>query len=246
MNRFYHPDTISAHSEINLSEDTSKHLVKSLRLKPSNKIVLFNGDGYDYHGEVSDIDKKNVKIAVHEKKLNTSEADIDISILQSVTSRDKLDFIFQKNTELGIKNFYLINTERVNFKIPQDKTANRIEHLKKVIISACEQSGRSKIPTVHETILSLNKLTNEDDHSCKLILNPYTDYSLSNLRNNDLINKKSFQILIGPEGGFSEAEIKVAENAGFKSLSLGKRVLRTETASLSIASAILALTNNFV
>ena len=246
MNRFYHPDTISAHSEINLSEDTSKHLVKSLRLKPSNKIVLFNGDGYDYHGEVSDIDKKNVKIAVHEKKLNTSEADIDISILQSVTSRDKLDFIFQKNTELGIKNFYLINTERVNFKIPQSKTENRIEHLKKVVISACEQSGRSKIPTVHETILGLNKLTNEDDHSCKLILNPYTDYSLSNLRNNDLINKKSFQILIGPEGGFSEAEIKVAENAGFKSLSLGKRVLRTETASLSIASTILALTNNFV
>ena len=246
MNRFYHPDTISAHSEINLSEDTSKHLVKSLRLKPSNKIVLFNGDGYDYHGEVSDIDKKNVKIAVHEKKLNTSEADIDISILQSVTSRDKLDFIFQKNTELGIKNFYLINTERVNFKIPQSKTENRIEHLKKVVISACEQSGRSKIPTVHETILGLNKLTNEDDHSCKLILNPYTDYSLSNLRNNDLINKKSFQILIGPEGGFSEGEIKVAENAGFKSLSLGKRVLRTETASLSIASAILALTNNFV
>jgi len=246
MNRFYHPDTISAHREINLSEDTSKHLVKSLRLKPSNKIVLFNGDGYDYHGEVSDIDKKNVKIAVHEKKLNTSEADIDISILQSVTSRDKLDFIFQKNTELGIKNFYLINTERVNFKIPQSKTENRIEHLKKVVISACEQSGRSKIPTVHETILGLNKLTNEDDHSCKLILNPYTDYSLSNLRNNDLINKKSFQILIGPEGGFSEAEIKVAENAGFKSLSLGKRVLRTETASLSIASAILALTNNFV
>jgi 16S rRNA (uracil1498-N3)-methyltransferase len=246
MNRFYHPDTISAHSEINLSEDTSKHLVKSLRLKPSDKIILFNGDGYDYHGEVSDIDKKNVKIAVHEKKLNTSEADIDISILQSVTSRDKLDFIFQKNTELGIKNFYLINTERVNFKIPQSKTENRIEHLKKVVISACEQSGRSKIPTVHETILGLNKLTNEDDHSCKLILNPYTDYSLSNLRNNDLINKKSFQILIGPEGGFSEAEIKVAENAGFKSLSLGKRVLRTETASLSIASAILALTNNFV
>ena len=246
MNRFYHPDTISAHSEINLSEDTSKHLVKSLRLKPSDKIILFNGDGYDYHGEVSDIDKKNVKIAVNEKKLNMSEADIDISILQSVTSRDKLDFIFQKNTELGIKNFYLINTERVNFKIPQSKTENRIEHLKKVVISACEQSGRSKIPTVHETILGLNKLTNEDDHSCKLILNPYTDYSLSNLRNNDLINKKSFQILIGPEGGFSEAEIKVAENAGFKSLSLGKRVLRTETASLSIASAILALTNNFV
>ena len=246
MNRFYHPDTISAHSKINLSEDASKHLVKSLRLKPSDKIILFNGDGYDYHGEVSDIDKKNVKIAVHEKKLNTSEADIDISILQSVTSRDKLDFIFQKNTELGIKNFYLINSERVNFKIPQNKTANRIEHLKKVVISACEQSGRSKIPTVHETILGLNKLTNEDDHSCKLILNPYTDYSLSNLRNNDLINKKSFQILIGPEGGFSEGEIKVAENAGFKSLSLGKRVLRTETASLSIASAILALTNNFV
>jgi 16S rRNA (uracil1498-N3)-methyltransferase len=246
MNRFYHPDTISAHSEMNLSEDASKHLVKSLRLKPSDKIILFNGDGYDYHGEVSDIDKKNVKIAVNEKKLNMSEADIDISILQSVTSRDKLDFIFQKNTELGIKNFYLINTERVNFKIPQSKTENRIEHLKKVVISACEQSGRSKIPTIHETILSLNKLTNEDDHSCKLILNPYTDYLLSNLRNNNLINKKSFQILIGPEGGFSEAEIKVAENAGFKSLSLGKRVLRTETASLSIASAILALTNNFV
>ncbi len=246
MNRFYHPDTISAHSQINLSEDASKHLVKSLRLKPSDKIILFNGDGYDYYGEVSVIDKKNVKIVVNEKKLNISEADIDISILQSVTSRDKLDFIFQKNTELGIKNFYLINTERVNFKIPQSKTSSRIEHLKKVIISACEQSGRSKIPTIHETILSLNKLTNEDDHSCKLILNPYTDYSLSNLRNNDLINKKSFHILIGPEGGFSEAEIKIAENAGFKSLSLGKRVLRTETASLSIASAILALTNNFV
>ena len=94
MNRFYHPDTISAHCEIILSEDTSKHLVKSLRLKPSDKITLFNGDGYDYHGEVSDIDKKNVKIAVNEKKHNTSEADIDISIMQSVTSRDKLCLLY--------------------------------------------------------------------------------------------------------------------------------------------------------
>ena len=246
MNRFYHPDTISAHSDINLSEDASKHLVKSLRLKPSDKIILFNGDGYDYLGEISEIGKKNVEIVVNERNPNISEANIGISILQSVTSRDKLDFIFQKNTELGVKNFYLINTERVNFKIPPNKISNRIEHLKKVVISACEQSGRAKIPTVHETIFDLNKLANEDDHSCKLILNPYTDYSLFNLRNNNLTNKQSYQVLIGPEGGFSEAEIKVAENAGFKSLSLGKRVLRTETASLAITSALLALTNNFV
>jgi 16S rRNA (uracil1498-N3)-methyltransferase len=77
-------------------------------------------------------------------------------------------------------------------------------------------------------------------------LNPYTDYSLFNLRNSNLTNTKSYQVLIGPEGGFSEAEIKVAENAGFKSLSLGKRVLRTETASLAITSALLALSDNFV
>jgi 16S rRNA (uracil1498-N3)-methyltransferase len=230
----------------NLSEEASKHLVKSLRLKPSDKIILFNGDGYDYLGEVSEIGKKNVEIVVNEKNPNISEANIGISILQSVTSRDKLDFIFQKNTELGVKNFYLINTERVNFKIPPNKISNRIEHLKKVVISACEQSGRAEIPTVHETIFDLNKLANEDDHSCKLILNPYTDYSLFNLRDSNLTNKKSYQVLIGPEGGFSEAEIKVAENAGFKSLSLGKRVLRTETASLAITSALLALTNNFV
>jgi 16S rRNA (uracil1498-N3)-methyltransferase len=246
MNRFYHSDTISVHGVTNLSEEASKHLVKSLRLKPSDKIILFNGDGYDYLGEISEIGKKNVEIVVNERNPNISEANIGISILQSVTSRDKLDFIFQKNTELGVKNFYLINTERVNFKIPPNKISNRIEHLKKVVISACEQSGRAKIPTVHETIFDLNKLANEDDHSCKLILNPYTDYSLFNLRNSNLTNKKSYQVLIGPEGGFSEAEIKVAENAGFKSLSLGKRVLRTETASLAITSALLALTDNFV
>ncbi len=246
MNRFYHSDTISVHGVTNLSEEASKHLVKSLRLKPSDKIILFNGDGYDYLGEISEIGKKNVEIFVNERNPNISEANIGISILQSLTSRDKLDFIFQKNTELGVKNFYLINTERVNFKIPPNKISNRIEHLKKVVISACEQSGRAKIPTVHETIFDLNKLANEDDHSCKLILNPYTDYSLFNLRNSNLTNKKSYQVLIGPEGGFSEAEIKVAENAGFKSLSLGKRVLRTETASLAITSALLALTDNFV
>ena len=100
--------------------------------------------------------------------------------------------------------------------------------------------------SAEEKLRLLRKLSNEDDHSCKLILNPYTDYSLFNLRNSNLTNKKSYQVLIGPEGGFSEAEIKVAENAGFKSLSLGKRVLRTETASLAITSALLALTDNFV
>lgn len=246
MHRFYHPEQISSPCRIILTEEASNHLARVLRLKVQDSILIFNGDEYDYHGTIQSIDKKKVAINIETKTLNICNPKIHISLIQSLTSKEKIDMIFQKSTELGISSLQLIDSERSNFRIPSHKKDSRLEHLKKVIISACEQSGRSKIPSINNRIISFNDLEKSDINTLKFILDPQADQSLGKINFNKIENIEDILLLIGPEGGFTSSEIIIANKLGFQSINLGKRILRTETASLAMLSAIHMLFGDFV
>jgi len=246
MHRFYHPEQISSPCKIILTEEASNHLARVLRLKVQEPVSIFNGDEYDYHGIIQSIDKKKVTINIETKTLNICNPKIHISLLQSVTSKEKIDMIFQKSTELGISSLQLIDSERSNFRIPDHKIDSRLEHLRKVVISACEQSGRSRIPTINNRIISFSDIEKSSENVLKFILDPQAHQSLGKVEFNKIENIMNILLLIGPEGGFTNSEIIIANKLGFQSINLGKRVLRTETASLAMLSAMHMLFGDFV
>ena len=247
MHRFYHPKNITENEVITLDSFASSHLQKSLRLKEGDFIELFNGDGFNYCCRIENVSKKDTKVYCEKRSLNESESSIEIIIAQAMTSNEKLDLVLQKNTELGVKKFYFFEATRSTNKINNEKILKKIEHFQKIIISACEQCGRSYIPKIEVikdfrslvTILQETTLTNilldtnpkDSQNIRKLLTKPEQD--------------KSFSFLIGPEGGFTPEELIVASKANIKHVNLGKRILRTETASIAIVSAIHSLIGDF-
>ena len=247
MHRFYHPKNITENEVIALDSFASNHLQKSLRLKEGDFIELFNGDGFNYHCRIKNVSKKDTQVYCEKRSLNESESSIEIIIAQAMTSNEKLDFVLQKNTELGVKKFYLFEAKRSTNKINNEKILKKIEHFQKIIISACEQCGRSYIPKIEVvkdlksliTILQKTTLNN-------IILNTNSKDS-QNVRQlfTKSVQDKSFSFLIGPEGGFTPEELAIASKANIKHVNLGKRILRTETASIAIVSSIHSLIGDF-
>lgn len=247
MHRFYHPKNIPENEVISLDSFASHHLQKALRLKEGDNVELFNGDGFNYCCQITNISKNNTEVFCHKRNPNMNESSLNIIIAQAMTSNEKLDFIMQKNTELGVNTFYLFEATRSTNKINNEKIIKKIEHFQKIIISACEQCGRSTIPKleVFKDFRSLViKLQEENHENIILDTNPKDSQNLRQLFMEPKLNK-SFSFLIGPEGGFTAEEIILATKANIKSVNLGKRILRTETASIAIVSAIHSLIGDF-
>ena len=237
MNRFYHSKSININETIVMDNFAAHHAIKVLRIKNDDKLILFNGDGSDYQGQVVNIDKKNVEVLINSKKIINNESNLNVTLLQALTSNDKMDWIIQKTTELGISNIQPIICERSIVKIKNDKIQKKILHWRQVSIAACEQCGRAKIPKIHEPeniIKYLEKVTKSDNET-KIILSPDATQSLNKVSPNI---EQDIKVLIGPEGDFTKQELEFAIKKGFLSIKIGPRILRTETAPISILSIL--------
>lgn len=247
MNRFYHPESLSVYQEVTLLDFASNHIANVLRFKIGKEIILFNGDGKDYLGFIQHIEKKKVTIKIKSVRQNNCASSIKVNLMQAITSKDKLDLICQKTTELGVKDIELIPTERSNFKIPITKVESRIKHLQNVTISACEQSGRALIPSVNLASSLQKSLANklDDKDAIKIILDPCAETLIGDFQP-QIESPLNFYILVGPEGGFTKNEVNLAINNNFIALRMGSRILRTESASLVILSSLHTLFGDFV
>ena len=152
MHRFYHSNLLDLNQIIILDEFSSHHALRVMRVKVDDFLVLFNGDGFEYRGRVSDINKKTINVEILSKEENNNESPININLFQSISSNEKMDMVIQKATELGVSSIQPIFTSRSTIKLSLDRTKKRVIHWKQVSISACEQSGRSKIPTIKSPI----------------------------------------------------------------------------------------------
>ena len=222
--RLYQNTVFKVGDKISLEKNNEHHLLKVLRFPVGNTITLFNGDGLDYQAKIIST-KKTYEVEVVSQQKNESESSLDLTLAQGIAKGEKMDFLIQKAVELGVSRIIPMQTEHCVVRLKAEKVAKRINHWQKIANYACGQSGRSVIVDI-SLPLTLTELLNKPNHNGFVLYHRATE----NLQTMEKPSKAT--ILIGPEGGLSDAEIKQATNAGFQPLLLGKRILRTETASL--------------
>ena len=153
MYRFYHSNSLDLNQIIILDEFAGHHALRVMRIKVNDPLILFNGDGFEYKGQVNGINKKTINVEILSKEQNDNESPISINLFQSISSNEKMDMVIQKATELGVSSIQPIFSSRSTIKLSLDRTKRRLLHWRQVAISACEQSGRSKIPIIKSPIL---------------------------------------------------------------------------------------------
>jgi 16S rRNA (uracil1498-N3)-methyltransferase len=222
--RIYYPNPIPLEEEFQLTEEAGHHIASVLRLKANHPIVLFNGDGNEYSAQIINAQRKKVFVEADACLTLSKESSLNIHLGQGVSKGDRMDTVLQKSVELGVTEITPILTERCTVKLDEARWEKKLLQWQKIIIGACEQSGRNTLPS-----------------SSRLVLAPGAEKPLAR----QPYNSQGFRLLIGPEGGLSEGEIHQANESGFTSCSLGPRILRTETAAISSISILQAQHGDF-
>ncbi|ATZ73578.1 16S rRNA (uracil(1498)-N(3))-methyltransferase [Idiomarina sp. X4] len=231
--RIFHPDPIDINVETELSADGFQHLIKVLRLNVNDPIVLFNGDGKNYSATITQVTKKSASFKVAAVEDNDTESPVPVHLGQVISRGDRMDFVLQKSVELGVSEITPLFSERCGVKLSGDRLEKKQQQWQKIVRSACEQCGRSIVPNV-KPAQTLEDFINNSFDGLRLTLDPTAEQPLSSYTQAD----KGIQLLIGPEGGFTDEEVLEAEQQGFKPMKLGPRILRTETAALSALTAV--------
>ena len=237
--RLYCPLVHTKSNQILLSRSLTHYLIHVLKNKIKSTVILFNNqDSYEYYANITEVNSKKTIIQIIDKKKIDTESNISINIFQALSKNSKIATIIQKTTELGVRSITVVNTEYSNSKI----TDNKIKRWQKIAIHAAEQSGRVFFPTIYP-VISFNEVLLKKT-SINLLLSPNENFTIHQLlRKNN--NASNFNILIGPEGGFSKNELITSKNSNYNNITLGSRILRTETAPIVICSILQTLWGDF-
>lgn len=235
IHRVHTTQALEPGEEITLKGGPAHYLGRVLRVTPGQAIVLFNGDGWDYACEIQRAAKNELALEVCSRLPAKPESPLDITVVQAISRGERMDQTLQKCTELGASAFLPVSSERVEVRLSGEKLAKRQQHWQGVVISACEQSGRAVVPEVSATA-RLAEWAARPAAGTRLFLAPRAEESLAGIE-----IETPIELAIGPEGGFSDAEHLMLESAGIKPVSLGPRVLRTETAAPAAVAIMQAL-----
>jgi 16S rRNA (uracil1498-N3)-methyltransferase len=232
ISRFYQQNEIKVGDEIELSTANHRHAVQVLRLKLDQSLILFNGKGGEYHAKISYLDKRNSRVLIEKYDSTTRESKLSTTLALAMIKPDKMDFAIQKSVEMGVRNIQPIYTKRSVIKIKANRLEKKIQHWQGVIIAACEQSGRTKIPELYEPV-NLEKFLGQNarssNNSSCIAMFPGDHPTIKRINEN--IEKLS--LLIGPEGGFTDDEEELIQQKGVTPISFGTRILRAETAVIA-------------
>jgi 16S rRNA (uracil1498-N3)-methyltransferase len=243
LTRVYYPQQIKPSMELDLEPNASKHILKVLRLGMRDKLIVFDGAGGEYLAKIIASDRGIAKIKLEQYLEPEVESKTNIHLAQGLARGEKMDYIIQKTTELGVKTITPLFTEFSNVTLPKERLANRLQHWQGVAISASEQSGRCIVPKITAPENFAAWVTAKSN-ILKLILCPEAKTSIVQLiKEKSPLPQNEIALLVGPEGGFSPQEIELTKEYGFLEVNLGPRILRTETAALAAISIITALTD---
>jgi 16S rRNA (uracil1498-N3)-methyltransferase len=232
--RIYQNSTLNVGSTIQLSADAFGHVIRVLRLANDDEIILFNGtESIQYQAKIVEVTKKNASVEILSSQQVTNESPLNIHLGQGISRGERMDFTLQKSVELGVNKITPLFTERCGVKLNGERLVKKRQQWQKIVISACEQSGRCLVPEVTEPI-SLQAWLAQQSSALKLNLHPKAQHSILAIK----AQTERVRLLIGPEGGLNDDEIQQANDAEFNDVLLGPRVLRTETAALSAITAL--------
>lgn len=235
--RLYTPQAIQLNQVISLEAQAAHHAATVLRIKKGRPIVLFNGQDYhgvkgEFIGEVCEIKRKSVEIICREFIEKNTQSSIDFHLGICLIKNDRMDWLIQKATELGATQLTPLLSQNTDRKLSKQPSEKKQAHWQQVMINACEQSGRTDLMSINPPIV-LNSYLDASQAELKIILHPHSNH-VANLTD----KPESIDCVIGPEGGFTEEEVKQANTQGFKTMQLGSRILRAETAPLVVLSIL--------
>lgn len=226
-------------AEIALPNAQARHAVQVLRLERDAPLVLFNGDGYDYPARLTDLGRDRARALVESRGDPEPAPVLDIHLALGISKGERMDFAIQKAVELGVTRITPLFTRRAQVRLDGARLDKRLEHWRGVIVSACEQSGRRRLPVL-EPMRELDAWL-ERPHTGGLLLDPLAERALTALPTPE----SGLTLLIGPEGGLDPRELEAARCQGFQGVRLGPRILRTETAPLAAIAVIQVLWGDF-
>ncbi|GAA6172357.1 16S rRNA (uracil(1498)-N(3))-methyltransferase [Colwellia sp. KU-HH00111] len=236
--RIYQNSDLIINETMKLSDDAFGHIIRVLRLVEGDIVTLFNGNSpYQYTARLVDVKKKQASVEIINKTQVANESPLNIHLGQGISRGDRMDYTLQKSVELGVNKITPLFTERCGVKLSGDRLVKKREQWQKIVISACEQSGRCIVPEVTEPLLLQDWLAQETE-ALKVNLHPKAMHSIMTFPMAAEIAQQRVRLLIGPEGGLSQTEIAQANQANFQEVLLGPRVLRTETAALTAITAL--------
>jgi 16S rRNA (uracil1498-N3)-methyltransferase len=239
--RCYTNQTLNQGERISLEEEPAHHLRHVLRARAGDEIILFDNSGNEFSASLDQVTKQGVHARIERRLQYEPEAALNIHLMIGISRGERMDLALQKATELGVTQVTPILSQRCVVKLDEKKRVNRVNHWRRVMINACEQSGRCRIPQLDPPQEFATAISQQHD-DLALLLDPEAKQALCQISPPDT----SVSILVGPEGGLTAKERSLAIQQGFLGLRLGPRILRTETAPLAAIAAIQTLWGDFL
>jgi 16S rRNA (uracil1498-N3)-methyltransferase len=230
-----HVDTpLTAGKHVTLEGTAANHVTRVLRLRIGDELTLFDGRGGEFAARIEEFRKDCVKVSVGEQRSTERESPLSLILAQGVSRGERMDWVVQKATELGVSRIIPVFTERSVVRLDAKQADRKVQHWRAIAIAACEQSGRNRIPDVTSPVNFFDLIRGGEPGSTRLLLSPTANLRLNELREPGT----GITVLIGPEGGLADSEHEAAISAGFRAVRLGPRVLRTETAAIAALTII--------
>lgn len=237
--RFYHPEEMNPGCVVALAEDHVHYARRVLRMHQGDRLDLIDGKGFEYHGVIHNMTPEEVWIEVLEKN-PILDPSVGLTLCQSLLKADKMDFIIQRSVELGVNTFIPFISSRSVVRLTPEAADRKVERWRKIATEAARQCGRSTIPSVEAVLSYVDMLNRADEKTVKVIFwEAESERTIRQIfRNDEGESSPGYFFIVGPEGGFSGDEVFRAKEAGFFPVSLGKRVLKVETAVMSILAIL--------
>jgi 16S rRNA (uracil1498-N3)-methyltransferase len=238
MTRVFVAAPLQEGERINLADDTARHVAQVLRMRAGEALVVFNGEGGEFEAVIAAAERKRVEVKIGAHRPVDRESRLRLTLAQCVSKGERMDYTIQKAVELGVQRIVPLLSERSVVRVDAERWDKKLDHWRGIIVSACEQSGRTQLPVLDE-VQKLDRWLAVPAASLRLALAPGGS-AVQSLHKADDVT-----LIIGPEGGLSEAEILFAERQGATRIGLGPRVLRTETAGVAAMAALQVLWGDF-
>lgn len=229
--------------ELPLPQEASGHALRVLRLKAGDDVTLFNGDGREYRARLTNADPRGTSVYIESVDAQERESPLRITLIQSLARGEKMDWIIQKATELGVARIWPVVSARSEVRLDSTRGEKRLDRWRAVAIAACEQCGRNVLPEISppEALAASLSAHPASDTETRWMLHPGGTTRLRHAGS----ATADVLLAVGPEGGFSDDDLHALRQAGFRALALGPRVLRTETAGLAAVAALQASYGDF-
>ncbi len=238
MTRLYLPVSLVESELLSLPDAAARHVVQVLRLGPGAALTVFNGEGGEYAATLESVGKRAACVRIDSHDLVERESSLDLTLVQCVSKGDRMDYTVQKAVELGVRRVVPVLSARSVVRMDADRWQKKLEHWRGVIAAACEQCGRNRLPEL-SPVCELDDLLADARRrpaELRLVLAPTAPQTLHGID-----RAAAVSLLVGPEGGLTDAEITRLQRGGYLALGMGPRVLRTETAGVAALAAMQAL-----